>query len=132
MKQIIKVLLSTMFLFGIIMFSSLFHENVEAATSDIYTYTVSDGEATITDCDASTSGSITIPSSLGGYPVTSIDNYAFLYCSKLISVTIPVGVTNIGSHAFSYCSSLASVTIPDSVTSIGILLFEDCIKLAQS
>lgn len=37
-----------------------------------YTYTVSDGKATITDVSTSISGEVTIPSTLGGYPVTSI------------------------------------------------------------
>lgn len=43
-----------------------------AATEVYYSYTVSDGEATITDVYTSISGDVTIPSKLGGYPVTSI------------------------------------------------------------
>ena len=67
-----------------------------AATDGIYTYEVSDGEATITGCDNLVIGSITIPSTLGGYPVTSIGDWAFSDCSKLTSITISNGVTNIG------------------------------------
>ena len=61
----------------------------DAATEGDYTYTVSSGKATITDCSESISGAITIPSTLGGYPVTSIGSYAFYNCSSLTSVTIP-------------------------------------------
>ncbi|MCK9477919.1 MAG: hypothetical protein M0R40_00245 [Firmicutes bacterium] len=45
-----------------------------AATEGIYTYTVSvfNGEATITACQTSASGDITIPSTLGGYPVAEL------------------------------------------------------------
>jgi len=42
--------------------------------------------------------------------VTSIDIYAFAYCSSLTSVTIGNSVMSIGSKSFSYCSSLTSVT----------------------
>ena len=71
-------------------------------------------------------GAVTIPSTLGGNPVTSIGNYAFSGCSGLTSVMIPDRVTSIGSSAFSGCSGLTSVTIPNSVTSIGSSAFSGC------
>ena len=52
-------------------------QQAQAATEGYYTYEVTDGEATITDCDISISGDITIPSTLGGYPVTSITSAAY-------------------------------------------------------
>ena len=45
---------------------------VSAASEGYYTYTVSGGKATITDVSTSISGDITIPSTLGGYPITTI------------------------------------------------------------
>ncbi len=99
--------------------------DVFADTSGYYTYTVSNGEATITGCDTTISGSVTIPSTLGGYPVTSIRFLAFNGCNKLASITIPDGVTNIEFLAFQGCTNLTSITIPDSVTSIGDDAFVD-------
>ena len=58
--------------------------------------------------------SYTIPNS-----VTSIGDFAFQYCTSLVSVTIPNSVTSIGGYAFYSCDNLTSVTIPNSVTSIG-------------
>ena len=94
-------------------------------------YTISGGKATITNCSTSASGVLEIPATLGGYPVTSIGDYAFSLCDSLTSVTIPDGVTSIGSAAFSACNSLTSVTIPDSVTTIGDYAFYICDSLTS-
>ena len=66
-----------------------------------------------------------------GEGVTTIGDYAFRGCERLISVTIPEGVTAIGNGAFQSCSSLISVTIPESITSIGSRAFFDCSNLTE-
>ena len=112
----------------------LFGSEAQAASEkyDIYTYEVgSDGTVTITDCDSSAQGAITIPSQINGKPVTSIGGAAFYYCSSLTSITIPNSVTSIGSNAFDDCHSLTGITIPNSVTSIGWDAFEDCHSLTS-
>lgn len=48
-----------------------------------------------------------------------INDYAFTYCSKLASVTIPEGVMSIGDSAFYSCSILKSLYIPSTVCYIG-------------
>ena len=63
--------------------------------------------------------------------ITIIDDYAFCYCSKLTSITIPNGVTSIGVWAFNGCSSLTSVTIPNSVTNIVHHSFQSCENLEE-
>ena len=113
-------------------FASLFAPKAEAATYDIYTYKVgTDGKITITDCDESAKGAITIPSEIDGKSVTIIGNWAFEHCTGLTSITIPDSVTSIGNDAFYDCTGLTSITIPNSVTSIGNNAFNYCTGLTS-
>jgi len=97
----------------------------------LYTYTVTDGQATITDFNSAYAGALSITNTLGGCPVTSIGYEAFSFCTGLTSVTIPDGVTSIGAYGFDACFGLTSVTIPDSVTSIGDGAFYKCPALTS-
>ena len=56
-------------------------------------------------------GSVTIPATLNGLPVTRIADFAFVKCTNLASVTIPTGVISIGGTAFWLCTNLAAITV---------------------
>ena len=75
-------------------------------------------------------GDLEIPNSVTynetTYTVTSIGEYAFVFCSNLTSVTIPNTVTVINNEAFYECRGLTTVTIPNSVTKIGGNAFCHC------
>lgn len=106
-------------------------ENTESLTDGNYTYTVTDGKATVADFDESVSGAVTIPDTLGGYPVTGIGDWAFSNCKSLTSITIPSGVTSIGYYAFWNCTGLESISIPNSVTCIEGCVFTTCTSLTS-
>ncbi len=55
----------------------------------------------------------------GDAKIENIDNYAFMFCDKLESFTIPESVTYIGRYAFYGCSSLIRLDIPKNVEYIG-------------
>ena len=108
----------------------MFTLTASAYTSGYYTYDVSGGTATITKVDTwSISGAITIPSNLGGYPVTAIGDRAFDSCGKITSVTIPEGVKNIGYRAFQLCSGITKLTLPKTIKYIDEDAFSMCTEL---
>ena len=100
-------------------------------------YTVSGGQATITDAaESSSTLSLEIPSTLNGYKVVAIADHAFSgdyysYCRKIRSVSIPSTLKTIGKSSFGFMSALTSVTIPESVETIDGLAFEFCAALAK-
>jgi len=73
---------------------------------------------------------VTIPASVYynnyTYPVTTIGQDAFEYCSNLQSVTLPNSITAINSYAFYYCTKLGSINLPEGLTTIGLRAFYSC------
>ena len=102
-----------------------------AATEGVLSYSVYNGQVSITGCSTAASGDLTIPNTIAGYPVTCIGGAAFRDCKDLTGVTIPDSVTTIGAYAFAYCYSLTGVDIPEGVTSIGDYAFFFCHSLTS-
>ena len=82
-----------------------------ALTEGDYTYTLTDGKATITDFNASYSGALSITSTLGGCPVVGIAHRAFEFCYGLTSVTLPSSITSIKDEVFYGCRILTNITV---------------------
>lgn len=61
--------------------------------------------------------------------VTTIGDYAFRDCSKMVSCSLPSILTSLGRGVFSGCSSLKSISLPDCVSCIEGLLFSGCTSL---
>ena len=110
-----------------------------AAMEGPYTYDLKLGyvidttnkEAIISSCDESATN-IKIPSTLQGYPVKMISQWAFRNCKSLLTVSIPTSVTSIDYAAFEGCTSLISVTIPNSVTELSSNIFSGCTALKKA
>ena len=94
-----------------------------------FEYTVASGEAKIINYNFKSS-TVTFPSKLGGYTVTSIGGNVFYTCApRVTGVVIPDTVKTIDRSAFYNCNNMTSVKIPDSVTSIGDMAFFGCTSL---
>ncbi len=120
-------------------FTFMINDNGEAA---LVSYSVPDG-AVVEE--------LIIPSSVQGYPVTSIGYAVFKDSTLMVRVVVPEGVVSIGNEAFIYsafteisfpdsleffgdyavfnCNYLEEITIPKNVTHIGKWAFYACFSL---
>ncbi|RDY29807.1 leucine-rich repeat domain-containing protein [Lachnotalea glycerini] len=115
-------------------------------------FTLYGGSATDVRLASSASGTLTVPSTLDGYPVTSvaavstsvsflqsygksvtavifpdtleeIKDYALYNVDNITSVTIPNSVTKIGAYALANMDQVTSLSLPNSIKYIGAYAF---------
>lgn len=128
-------------------------ERIEESASSKFTYTISGNEVTITGlAEGYEPTELVIPSTIEGYPVAKIGDfafmknkymksvifpssvseigiYAFYNCSSLTQINFTEGLKTIDDGAFSGCTALASAILPYTVTDLGISVFENCSSL---
>lgn len=90
-----------------------------------FEYSVDNGTAAITKYKGA-GGTVEIPATLGGYPVTGIQMQAFIKCTSLKSVSMPESMTWIGDSAFAGCTGLKQVEFSPNLTAIGSKSFYSC------
>ncbi|MDC0267704.1 leucine-rich repeat protein [bacterium] len=85
--------------------------NLSAASLEDLSYSVVGEEVHITRCSGEASGTLDIPSTIEGKPVTRLLFHSFRRCHKLEKVQIPDSVRAIEEAAFDHCTNLTEVTI---------------------
>lgn len=109
----------------------LIPENVSAAVSGDYEYTVlDDGTAEITKYNG-TEEDLVIPDSLDGHKVKSIGDDAFYHNEKLKNVTISNGVEQLNANSFSFCYNMENIQLPESLYFISYNVFYNCSSLKK-
>ncbi len=103
--------------------------NTPIYNATVLCYTVTGGEATITDCETNASGKITVPKTVEENCVIAIGDSAFEGCSYITEINLPLSISLIGTSAFENCTSLSSINIPENVTYIGSNAFYGCNSL---
>lgn len=123
------------FILSLTLLITLIPSGIIASANNYLTITVMEDPETgkifayVEACDKNAKGSITIPSTYQGAPVTRIKENAFAYCNKITSVTVPNSVTDIQRQAFFECTSLKKVTLSNKMTKIYPGTFYNCSSL---
>ena len=63
--------------------------------------------------------------------VTTVGNYAFVYCDKVVSLSLPDTLVSVSTFAFWNCVALEEVILPAGVTSVGESAFLGCSALTD-
>ena len=99
-------------------------------------YNLDDENRAIIVSYSGSAGDITVPATVGGYPVLKLGSGSYLenvFNTSLspFSVTVSPGIQQIGSYAFYGCTGLTSINIPTSVTFVSTNSFQGCTGLTS-
>lgn len=90
-------------------------------------YTLTGGTSySVAKGTADTSGTVAIPSTWEGLPVTAITASGFSGCTGMTKIVMPSCITTIGDSAFSGCTGMIKAALPSSLVSIGDSAFYNC------
>ncbi len=90
-----------------------------------------DDHAVITNCPTDLTGSLTVPSTYLGYPVTEVSDRAFAFCNHLTEIVFPPSIESVGEYAFFHCTHLEGVQFSAPLSYLGSSAFELCYALQQ-
>ncbi len=108
---------------------TVLYSKILSADTSNFTFSVSNGEATIVGLNNKEMTSIVLPKYYLDYQITKIGRNAFANSTTVRKVIIFENIQSIESGAFSGCNSLMSLQIPNSVQSIGGSVVQGCTSL---
>lgn len=123
-RRFLCVVLSVLMLLGMASTMSVSF----AATEGEFVYTVNNEEATLTAYNG-TDAAVTVPTTLGNYPVTAIGKKAFA-TKAITSISLPATLLRIADGAFMN-TELCELAVPKDVTYIGVGAVSGCTKLER-
>ena len=109
---------------------------LQALTDGSWSFSVANGEATLSGYSGTGPENLVLPSSVesGGtnYQVGAVGSSAFNGKSWFKTLRMPDTIRGIGNSAFENCRALQSIEVPGSVTNIGRYAFNGCTDLVTA
>ena len=100
-----------------------------------FVYELKEEEAIIADYDWIDTEELVLPSSFTyqekEYPVTTVGQEAFFYCSEITKLTIPSTIQSLETNAFYGCDELKEIVFEKGLTKIGNAAFYGCDALTE-
>ncbi|MBR1738804.1 MAG: leucine-rich repeat domain-containing protein [Ruminococcus sp.] len=96
-----------------------------------YTYAMKDDGTLEVVKYTGTDTDITVPSSAGGYEVTSVGSTVFRNNKDIVSIQFPDSITEIGDDVCYDCTNLQAVILPNELERIPYNAFRDCKNLRK-
>lgn len=109
----------------------LVETHIPAVDPSLLSYVIVFDQVLITDCDTSALGTLQIPETIEGFPVTAIGDNAFLGCTEIDHIILPESVFQLGNFCFYSCTSLQSINLPEAITRIPSYAFGFCSSLVE-
>lgn len=78
-----------------------------------------------------TAWEVSVPESIGGYPVKTIGKKAFLSRKNIRRIVLPDTVEEVGDWAFAYCDGLEEICLPRGEVRFGKAVFLECGSLRR-
>lgn len=104
--------------------------SAQATVSEgFFNYLVTNGEAEITAYEGPRNTNVTVPESLGGFPVRRVSN-AFKRLG-ILGVNLPSTLRTLDVDAFASCANLTNVVVPEGVTAIFRTAFWQNVNLTE-
>ena len=98
----------------------LYGAHKQIVTVDPNTGALDSKDEYINAVDPSTTGIVTIPTSVRGYAVTGVGDYAFRNCASITEVNFCAGMERIGEGAFQGCNALTTLRLPYTFKGLGL------------
>lgn len=102
-----------------------------ADSSGDWQYTLNDEGQAIVTRYCGNAQDVKMPWQLGGHVIVEIGEDAFADCTRLKTVSLPVGVTILRMGAFRNCTQLQAVTLPERLETIEDEAFLGCTALTK-
>lgn len=95
----------------------------------MFIYHIVENKVHITGWEGNYPSRLDVPETLGGDPVSTVEEWAFANAMELETLSLPEGLEELGWYALDGCRHLTHVELPDTLWKLGGSAFKNCSSL---